>query len=184
MAAAGARHRGLVPGPRPRGVHVDLLAAGRISDPFVGDEELRVGWVAERDWEYRREFIADEAVAGQERLALVFDGLDTLADVRLNGELLGSADNMFRTWRWDVTDRLRPGPNDLAVTFRSAVRRGAELESVRHLDTVANQLPGAPTCARRRVTSVGIGGPSCRISDSGRAPDWRAGASLAWRTSA
>ncbi len=132
------------PGRVPGGVHVDLLAAGRISDPFVGDEELRVGWVAERDWEYRREFIADEAVAGQERLALVFDGLDTLADVRLNGELLGSADNMFRTWRWDVTDRLRPGPNDLAVTFRSAVRRGAELESVRHLDTVANQLPGAP----------------------------------------
>lgn len=132
------------PGRVPGGVHVDLLAAGRISDPFVGDEELRIGWVAERDWEYRREFIADEAVAGQERLALVFDGLDTLADVRLNGEPLGSADNMFRTWRWDVTGRLRPGPNDLAVTFRSAVRRGAELEAVRHLDTVANQLPGAP----------------------------------------
>ena len=64
----------------------------------------------------------------EERVALVFDGLDTLAEVRLNGELLGSADNMFRTWRWDVTGRLAAGDNEVAVLFRSAVRRGAELE--------------------------------------------------------
>ena len=54
-------------------------------------------------------------MAAEKRLALVFDGLDTLAEVRLNGELLGRADNMFRTWRWDVTGRLRPGANELAV---------------------------------------------------------------------
>ena len=133
-----------LPGLVPGGVHPDLMAAGRISDPFVGDAELRVQWVAQRDWEYRREFVVDEAVTGQERLALVFDGLDTLADIRLNGDLLGSADNMFRTWRWDITGRLRPGSNTLAVTFRSAVHYGAEMETVRHLDSVAEQLPGAP----------------------------------------
>ena len=133
-----------IPGHVPGGVHLDLLAAGRISDPFAGDEELRVQWVAERDWEYRREFAVDEAVAGQRHVALVFEGLDTLAEIRLNGERLGSADNMFRTWRFDVDGRLRPGLNELSVIFRSAVGRAAELEAVRHLDSPDSQLPGAP----------------------------------------
>ena len=133
-----------LPAPVPGGVHTDLMAAGRIADPFVGDEELRVQWVAEADWEYRRTFRVDAAVAAEERVALVFDGLDTLADVRLNGELLGSADNMFRTWRWDVTGRLAAGDNEVAVLFRSAVRRGAELNAVRPLDRPKETLPGGP----------------------------------------
>jgi beta-mannosidase len=133
-----------LPGTVPGGVHLDLMAAGRISDPFVGDEELRVQWVAESDWEYRREFTVEAAVAGEERLFLVFDGLDTLADVRLNGELLGSADNMFRTWRFDATGRLRQGPNELSVAFRSAVRHAAEMDGRRHLASPNDQLPGAP----------------------------------------
>jgi beta-mannosidase len=133
-----------IPGHVPGGVHLDLLAAGRISDPFAGDEELRVQWVAERDWEYRREFAVDEAVARQRHVALVFDGLDTLAEIRLNGERLGSTVNMFRTWRFDVDGRLRPGLNELSVIFRSAVARAAELEAVRHLDSPDGQLPGAP----------------------------------------
>jgi beta-mannosidase len=128
----------------PGGVHTDLMAAGRIADPFFGDEELRVQWVAERDWEYRRTFHLDAALVGEERLALVFDGLDTLADVRLNGELLGGADNMFRIWRWDVTGRLRPGDNEVAVLFHSAVRRAAELNAVRALDRPNETLPGGP----------------------------------------
>jgi beta-mannosidase len=133
-----------LPAQVPGGVHTDLMAAGRIADPFIGDEELRVGWVAEADWEYRRTFEVDAAVAVQSRATLVFDGLDTLADVRLNGEHLGSADNMFRTWRWDVTGRLHAGPNELSVVFRSAVREAAALEAGRHMDSANDQLPGAP----------------------------------------
>ncbi|HEX7491208.1 MAG TPA: glycoside hydrolase family 2 protein [Candidatus Limnocylindrales bacterium] len=128
----------------PGGVHTDLMAAGRITDPFFADEELRVQWVAERDWEYRRTFRLEAAVAAESRVELVFDGLDTLAEVSLNRETLGNVDNMFRTWRWDVTDRLRPGDNEIAVVFRSAVRRAAELDSIRPLDRPAETLPGGP----------------------------------------
>jgi beta-mannosidase len=132
-----------LPAHVPGGVHLDLMAAGAIPDPFFGDEELRVQWVAEADWEYRRSFAADQAT-GQEHTALVCDGLDTLAEVRLNGELLGHADNMFRSWRWDVTGRVRGGENEVSIVFRSAVRRAAELDRSRHLDAPAQQLPGAP----------------------------------------
>jgi beta-mannosidase len=128
----------------PGGVHTDLMAAGRIADPFLGDEELRVQWVAERDWEYGRTFVVDASVAAEKHLALVFDGLDTLADVRLNGELVGSADNMFRTWRWDVTGRLLGGENEITVLFHSAVRRGAELDAVRPLDRPNETIAGGP----------------------------------------
>ncbi len=131
-------------GTVPGGVHLDLMAAGLIPDPFAGDEELRVQWVAESDWEYRREFTVEPEVAAEEHLALVFDGLDTLADLRLNGRRLGHADNMFRKWQFEVTGQLRPGANELSVVFRSAVRRGAELDSRRHLTAANDQLPGAP----------------------------------------
>jgi beta-mannosidase len=133
-----------LPGAVPGGVHLDLIAAGRIADPFVGNEELRVQWVAERDWEYRRAFLVGAAVAAADHTTLVFGGLDSLAEISLNGELLGQADNMFRTWRWDVTGRLRPGENELAVVFRSAARQGAGLDARRHLDSANDQLPGAP----------------------------------------
>ena len=128
----------------PGGVHLDLIAAGRIEDPFVGDAELRVQWVAERAWEYRREFTISAAVAAREHVELVFAGLDTLAEVQVNGERLGRADNMFRSWRWDVTGLLRPGSNELRVVFESAVVRGRELEATRFLDSANNQLAGAP----------------------------------------
>ena len=133
-----------LPASVPGGVHLDLMAAGRIPDPFLGDEEVRVQWVAERDWEYARSFVVDESLASAGRIEIVFEGLDTLADVRLNGEPLGSADNMFRTWRWDVGGRLRPGGNELNVTFRSAVLEAARLDAVRHLTSANDQLPGAP----------------------------------------
>ncbi|MFN2156346.1 MAG: glycosyl hydrolase 2 galactose-binding domain-containing protein, partial [Anaerolineae bacterium] len=77
-----------LPAEVPGSVHVDLLRAGRIPDPFVGDAEKRVQWVAERDWIYRKTFEVDGALWEEDRIALVCDGLDTLAEVRLNGRVL------------------------------------------------------------------------------------------------
>jgi beta-mannosidase len=61
-----------------------LLAAGCIPDPFVADNEKRVQWVAESDWEYRRSFVIAPELLSEEHLWLVCDGLDTLATVTLN----------------------------------------------------------------------------------------------------
>ena len=116
-----------LPATVPGGVHLDLLAAGKIDDPFVGDEERRVQWVADRCWEYRRRFDVQPEISGEQRLELVFDGLDTLAEIRLNGELLGEADNTFRTWRWDVTGRLRSGRRYSSPGLRLSCRRSGRL---------------------------------------------------------
>ena len=111
-----------LPATVPGGVHTDLIALNKIPDPFVADHELKVMWVAENDWEYRYSFTVDPTLRAEKNIALVCDGLDTIADLYLNGTYLGHAENMFRRWEWDVKDLLRDGMNEIHVVFGSPVR--------------------------------------------------------------
>jgi beta-mannosidase len=104
----------------PGTVHTDLLAAGLIPDPYLDDNEKLLSWIGLTDWRYETMF--DWQPGDDDRVQLVFDGLDTVATVLLNGEVLARTANMHRTYRFDVRDRLREGTNLLAVTFASAVR--------------------------------------------------------------
>ena len=114
------------PASVPGCVHTDLLSAGIIGDPFYRTNEYSVQWVGERDWEYRTVFEAAEALLENERIELIFEGLDTYASVELNGEPLLEADNMFRTWTAPCRGLLRAGDNELIVRFRSPL--GVERE--------------------------------------------------------
>ena len=134
-----------LPAMVPGGVHTDLLAAGLIPDPFVSDNEKRVQWVAESDWEYRCSFNCAAGLLAEEHVFLVCDGLDTLATVTLNGSLLGRADNMFRQYRWDVKPLLHEAnPNELRITFASPVRYAGEKQKARALPGVPQAIPGGP----------------------------------------
>ncbi|HEY1012097.1 MAG TPA: glycoside hydrolase family 2 protein [Herpetosiphonaceae bacterium] len=135
---------GWLAGSVPGGVHTDLLALGLIEDPFAGDAELRVQWVAERDWEYRRSFRIEPAQLAAGRLFLVCEGLDTLAEVWLNGALLGATDNMFNAYRWEIGALAREGDNELLVSFASSARYAAERQRQRPFPEVNDPLPGAP----------------------------------------
>jgi beta-mannosidase len=110
-----------LPATVPGGVHTDLLALGKIPDPFVGDNEKSVQWITDVDWEYRCLFTADTQLTTEQHVLLVCDGLDTLADLYLNGEYLGHTDNMFRQWEFDVKNLLRPGKNELLIHFGAPV---------------------------------------------------------------
>jgi len=110
------------PAQVPGCVHTDLLRARRIPAPHVGRNELDILWIDQADWEYRRTFRATVRQCAAAMQHLVFEGLDTAAEVLLNGRRVGRADNMFRRWRFDVAGPLRPGENELRVKFRSAMR--------------------------------------------------------------
>lgn len=112
-----AWHPATVPGT----VHTDLLAAGLIPDPFFGTNELRLQWIEEEDWAYRTTFEVDATLLEHRNVELVFGGLDTFAEVRLNGRTILAADNMFRAWTVPAREHLREGPNELEVRFRSPV---------------------------------------------------------------
>jgi beta-mannosidase len=133
-----------LPADVPGGVHTDLLALGRIPDPFVGDNEKRVKWVAERDWEYHRQFTVEPELMQQPNIWLVCDGLDTLATVSLNGAELGYTKNMFRQYRWDVKAFLKAGKNDLQIAFDSPVRFATTQQSIRPMPGVSQAIPGGP----------------------------------------
>ncbi|MDP8948741.1 MAG: glycoside hydrolase family 2 protein, partial [Actinomycetota bacterium] len=105
--------------PLPGDVHRALMTAGRIEDPFYDRNEERCAWVEGREWWYRLSFDGPlEPLRSDERLNLVFHGLDTFATVWLNGEELGRHRNMFREAVFDVSARVRAGePNTLVVCF-------------------------------------------------------------------
>ncbi len=120
---------GWLPASAPGVVQLDLMAAGRLPDPFYGLNENEVQWVGERDWLYRCAFEVSSEILGQAQLDLVFDGLDTFATVWLNGEQILTSDNMFVPQCVPVKGRLRAGRNELRLAFESALRRGKEIEA-------------------------------------------------------
>ena len=117
-----------LPANVPGSIHQDLLAAGRIPDPFIGLNELDVQWVGETDWLYRCRFTLPPAFA-DEQVVLRFDGLDTFATVWLNGHQILVSDNMFVPHRVEVSALLQPGQNELQILFEPALRRGKEREA-------------------------------------------------------
>ncbi|MGW1818097.1 glycosyl hydrolase 2 galactose-binding domain-containing protein [Streptomyces sp. NPDC002125] len=108
---------GGVPAVVPGCVHTDLLAAGLIDDPYLDDNEKRLGWIGRTDWTYSTAF--DWSDDGHEWADLCFDGLDTVATVLLNGTEVGSTANQHRSYRFPVRELLREGSNTLAVRFAS-----------------------------------------------------------------
>ena len=111
--------RGWHPATVPGVVQTDLRKAGVIPDPFFGDNEKQLQWIGLTDWEYVDDFEVSAALLRYPHLEMVFDGLDTFADVSLNNVPLLSGDNQFRVWRADVKPRLHQGLNTLHILFHS-----------------------------------------------------------------
>jgi len=106
-----------VPAQVPGVVHTDLLAAGIITDPYLDNGEAELQWIGHTTWLYQTTF---DVPAGETHHELLFEGLDTVATVIVNGrEVLRSA-NQHRTYRVDVTDVVHPAENTLEVRFDSA----------------------------------------------------------------
>lgn len=133
-----AEHRGPIAAQVPGCVHTDLLRAGRIPDPFDGDGEAATQWIGDTVWRYRRTF--EWAVPDETRHDLVAEGLDTLATIELNGIVVATTANQHRSYRFPVGHLLRPGTNELVVTFdapvpaaeRLSALHGGELPHVNH----------------------------------------------------
>lgn len=112
-----------LPAQVPGAVQTDLIAAKIVPDPFYRDNEGRIQWAGLSDWQYQTHFNVDAATLKREHVELVFDGLDTFAEVTLNGKQLLSADNMFRQWRVDAKSLLKRGDNVLEVKLYSPIKK-------------------------------------------------------------
>jgi beta-mannosidase len=107
-----------LPAQVPGDHYSDLLRAGKIPDPYYRDNNTAVQWAAQKGWTYQRTFEVTPQQLAMKNVELVCHGLDTWATVTLNGTKLGSTNNMFRTWVYDVQKALKPGTNDLQIQFQ------------------------------------------------------------------
>ncbi len=119
--------RRTIPAMVPGCVHLDLMAAGLIPDPYLGENERLVTWIGRTDWRYETTFAWDGSGA-DDHVDLVAHGLDTFATIELNGTVLARTQNMHRSYRIPVAALLRVGENVLAVTFAASLT-GAERAS-------------------------------------------------------
>lgn len=103
----------------PGSVYQDLMAAGRMGDPFYRDNEKEALEVISHDYEYRVRFDAPGELLRCQEILLHFDGIDTLSSITLNGKELGKTDNMHRVWEYQVKESLKEFGNELTVVLYS-----------------------------------------------------------------
>lgn len=117
-----ARLTNWYPATVPGVVHTDLLQNKIIEDPFFRLNERGLQWIDKEDWVYETCFTLAADMMRKENMELVFEGLDTYADVYLNDECILKADNMFRRWSIPVRQYIREENNILKVYFHSPVK--------------------------------------------------------------
>ncbi len=128
----------------PCSLYDTLYHAGEIPDPYFGENEYALTALSDQDVLLERGIELPGDLAGADRLYLTFEGIDTLGEVRLNGQLLGCTDNMHRTWEYEIGSLLQPGVQRLSVLLRSPNRYIAERQTERPLWGVDSTMPGYP----------------------------------------
>lgn len=157
----GERTKGQIPGS----VYSFLLDAGKMENPHVGENELSALALMEEDYSFETTFDTGEEILAQEHQAIVFDGIDTLAEVSLNGTVLGRADNFFRRWEWDVTGLLQESGNVLRVDLDSPLCYIREKDAEQHFGGSRHAMKGFPQIRKPHCMFGWDWGP--RLPDAG-----------------
>ena len=149
----------------PGSVYHDLLSAGCIEDPFWRDNETEALRLMENDFVYSRRFEVGADLLGCESVILRCEGLDTLAEIRVNGALAGTAENMHRIWEYDVKSLLREGENDISVRFASPTKYIREAYALSRADGSSDAMVGFPLLRKAHCMFGWDWGP--RLPDAG-----------------
>ena len=128
----------------PGDIFSDLLAAGRMEDPYFRDQELSALPLSEKEYLYEKHFDLPAELLERECLLLRFEGIDTLADISLNGHPIASVNNMHRTWEFFLRKELQPGANVLQVLFHSPTAYIRQQYAKKRLDGTSDAMRGFP----------------------------------------
>ncbi len=158
-----------IPAEVPGSVYHDLLAAGKMEDPFYRDNELKALALMDHDFTYVTEFKTAEQLRACEKVLLRFEGIDTVADIFLNDIRVASACNMHRTFEYPVKEILREGLNELRVVLHSPTRYIQEAYENRFIDGSSDAMRGFSYLRKAHCMFGWDWGP--RLPDAGI---WRA----------
>jgi beta-mannosidase len=149
----------------PGSVYGDLLAHGKMEDPFYRDNETKALALMEYDYEYSTTFDVARDFFGCDEVLLHFDGLDTLADLTLNGRSLGSTNNMHRVWEFSVKQFLKPAQNKLNILFHSPTKYIAQAYKEDPMQGSSECMRGFPLLRKTHCMFGWDWGP--RLPDAG-----------------
>lgn len=149
----------------PGSVYHDLLTAGLMEDPFYRDNEMQALKLMDNDFVYRRSFTVDEALLHCDAVLLRCEGLDTIAKIVINGDLVGLANNMHRIWEYDIKNVLVPGENTITVTFASPTKYIKEAYANSVADGSSDAMVGFPHIRKAHCMFGWDWGP--RLPDAG-----------------
>lgn len=136
-----------IPCTLPGDIHSALLANSIISDPYIGTQELDIQWVGRQDWVLERTFLITEENLNEKTAVLTLTMADTIITVLVNDEEVGSCDNQFRRWRFEIDKALIVGENTIKLVFTSA-----ENHAIERAGTLAYPIPYSvyPVSAKHR----------------------------------
>lgn len=110
----------------PTSVYTALAANNLIPEPYYKDNEDKVRDIMQNDYEYLCTFDTGDSLFQQDNILLQFQGIDTIADIYLNGAFLGHTENMHRVWEFSVKNLLLPKGNCLKVLLHSPLKAAAD----------------------------------------------------------
>ena len=110
----------------PGSVYETLIENNVIEDPFYGLNEHKMSWIYDSDWEYHLFFDLEKVFLEHKNIILRFNGIDTFSEIWLNEEFLGSTDNMFVYYEFEVSSKLKQKENFLKIVIKSPTRIAEE----------------------------------------------------------
>ena len=163
MYQVGKKER--IPATVPGSVYTALLNAGRMEDPFWRDNEQDALALIAHDYVFERTFDAPPELLAGDALMLTCLGLDTLCEVRINDQVVLTANNMHRTWEVDVKEHVRAGHNHLAVVFFSPTQFVTQAFEDSFIDGSTDAMRGFPHLRKAHCMFGWDWGP--RLPDAG-----------------
>jgi beta-mannosidase len=128
----------------PGSVYADLLRAGKMDDPFYRDNEDAALALSYFDYQYSRTFQVDGSLLASDQVVLRCEGLDTLAEVRVNGQPVANTDNMHRTYEFEVKEILKEGDNEISIVFASSTQFIEKKDKENPLYGIPDAVAGFP----------------------------------------
>lgn len=149
----------------PGSVYSGLLENGKMEDPYWRDNELKALKIMDNDFEFVTKFDVSEDILGSDSVILRFEGLDTICDITLNGELIGHTENMHRTYEFDVKDIIKDKDNELMVEIASPTQYIKDMSRLYTGDGSADAMKGFPNIRKTHCMFGWDWGP--RLPDAG-----------------
>jgi len=135
-------YRAVIPGS----VYLDLLKNKLIDNPYFENNEHKLAWVENETWKYTTVFNLTDEDLKFKRKELVFEGVDTYADIYLNNRKMASVDNMFRKWTFNASQLIKSGENKLEVIIKQVSAEEKKLSQ-----KISYTLPGGDRVFTRKA---------------------------------